>query len=185
MFPSINCIFGLELSLQGSESRRFIVSIKASSVFWNVLSIRLSLVCPTVDGPDYLPFSYTEDVSETLSTDSFCYMRADFGYCLLHVFCIQVSSEEYRRILSSVKHEKTAIVHVVDVTDYQNSFIADLLDVMGRFHPVYVVANKIDLIPKDSRGYLQHIEKVIEQFAYKVLHNIYVGYVDIDLKVAR
>ena len=111
-------------------------------------------------------------------------MLADFGYCLLHVFCIQVSSEEYRRILSSVKHEKTAIVHVVDVTDYQNSFIADLLDVMGRFHPVYVVANKIDLIPKDSRGYLQHIEKVIEQFAYKVLHNIYVGYVDIDLRVA-
>ena len=185
MCPFINCIFGLELSLQVSESRQFIVPIKASSVFWNVLSIRLSLVCLTVDGPDYLPFSYTEGVSETLSTDSFCYMRADYEYCLLHVFCIQVSSEEYRRILSSVKHEKTAIVHVVDVTDYQNSFIADLLDVMGRFHPVYVVANKIDLIPKDSRGYLQHIEKVIEQFAYKVLHNIYVGYVDIDLKVAR
>ena len=184
MFPSINCIFGLELSLQGSESRQFIVSIKTSSVFWNVLSVRLSLVSLTVEGPDYLPFSYTEYVSETLSTDSFCYMRADYEYCLLHVFCIQVSSEEYRRILSSVKHEKTAIVHVVDVTDYQNSFIADLLDVMGRFRPVYVVANKIDLTPKDSRGYLQHIEKVIEQFAYKVLHNIYVGYVDIDLRVA-
>lgn len=67
-----------------------------------------------------------------------------------------------------MKYEKTAIIHVVDVTDYQNSFISDLLDIMGNFHPVYVVANKIDLIPKDSPGYLKHIQTLVEDYAHEV-----------------
>ena len=59
-------------------------------------------------------------------------------------------------------------MHVVDVMDYQNGTIPDLLDLVGHQHPVYVIANKIDLLPKDSKGYLRHVEHCVTTYAQQV-----------------
>ncbi|XP_067933279.1 nitric oxide-associated protein 1-like [Watersipora subatra] len=77
----------------------------------------------------------------------------------------KVSPQEYRNIISSVKKQRSVILHIVDITDYENSTITDLLDLVGPWHPVYLIANKIDLLPKDQPGYLRHIKERVSSYA--------------------
>lgn len=44
------------------------------------------------------------------------------------------------------------ILVVVDLTDMPNSFYSALPDIIGENRDVYVIGNKVDTIPKDSRG---------------------------------
>lgn len=82
-----------------------------------------------------------------------------------------MTPESYRELLSELKACRSVIVQVIDVTDYRNSMINNLLDIVGHGHPVYIVANKIDLLPKDYKGYLQRIEKCIAEYAESVRKN--------------
>ncbi|KAF6027945.1 hypothetical protein EB796_013763 [Bugula neritina] len=77
----------------------------------------------------------------------------------------QVSAQEYRNILAEVKGQTSVILHVVDVTDYQNSTITDLMSIVGNKHPIYIIANKIDLLPKDSDTYLNHVRDCITEYS--------------------
>ena len=54
------------------------------------------------------------------------------------------------------------------MTDYQNSHIPDLLEIVGTQHPIYIVGNKIDLLPKDSKGYLNHMLQQLRNYSEQV-----------------
>ncbi len=51
------------------------------------------------------------------------------------------------------------VVLVVDLTDFPCSIWPGLLDIIGSKRPVCVVGNKVDLIPKDSKGYLDRMKQ--------------------------
>lgn len=54
--------------------------------------------------------------------------------------------------------------------------IHDLLDIVGSHHPVFIIGNKIDLLPKDSKGYLHHVQKSIAEYAKQVGNVTSCGY---------
>lgn len=52
---------------------------------------------------------------------------------------------------------------MVDLTDFPCSIWPGLMDIVGPLKPLFVVGNKIDLIPPDSKHFLTHIHKTLIQ----------------------
>uniref|UniRef100_A0A6J0PS42 NO-associated protein 1, chloroplastic/mitochondrial-like n=1 Tax=Elaeis guineensis var. tenera TaxID=51953 RepID=A0A6J0PS42_ELAGV len=60
-----------------------------------------------------------------------------------------VSAEELREKLSHLCHEKVLIVKLVDIIDFNGSFLARIRDLAGA-NPIILVITKIDLLPKGT-----------------------------------
>ncbi|XP_052306076.1 NO-associated protein 1, chloroplastic/mitochondrial isoform X2 [Populus trichocarpa] len=60
-----------------------------------------------------------------------------------------VSADELREKLSHLRHEKALIVKLVDVVDFNGSFLARLRDLVGA-NPIILVVTKVDLLPRDT-----------------------------------
>ncbi len=75
---------------------------------------------------------------------------------------LKVSStpEDYIKSISLLKEKQNIlVVVVVDVMDMPNSIFPNLSDIIGNDKPIYVLGNKIDLLPKDSTGYLNRTKE--------------------------
>lgn len=76
---------------------------------------------------------------------------------------ISVQPEEYEQFLATIKNKPGLLILIVDLLDLPCSIWPNILDLVGHDRPMFIVGNKVDLIPKDSRGYLNHIRGVLEQ----------------------
>lgn len=74
---------------------------------------------------------------------------------------VSISPEDYPKVISAIQDKYAMVVLVVDLLDFPCSIWPGLLDIIGKKRPVIVVGNKIDLIPQDSRGYLDHVKKCL------------------------
>lgn len=74
---------------------------------------------------------------------------------------VNVSPEDYPKVISVIRDKVAMVVLVVDLLDFPCSIWPGLLDIIGTKRPVCVVGNKVDLIPQDSRGYLDHMKKCL------------------------
>ncbi|KAI9554132.1 hypothetical protein GHT06_019404 [Daphnia sinensis] len=74
---------------------------------------------------------------------------------------VNVSPEDYPKVISVIRDQVAMVVLVVDLLDFPCSIWPGLLDIIGTKRPVCVVGNKVDLIPQDSRGYLDHMKKCL------------------------
>lgn len=86
---------------------------------------------------------------------------------------VQVSKEEYRKIVSGIRAEKALVLLIVDLLDLPNSIVSDLLDLVGERKNIVVLGNKVDLLPGDSQNYLKRIKEQL--FEYCVKEGIYTG----------
>ncbi|ERN00761.1 putative nitric oxide synthase isoform X1 [Amborella trichopoda] len=60
-----------------------------------------------------------------------------------------ISAEELREKLSHLRHEKVLIVKLVDIVDFNGSFLARIRDLAGA-NPIILVITKVDLLPKGT-----------------------------------
>jgi len=60
-----------------------------------------------------------------------------------------VSAEELRDKLSYLRHEKALIVKLVDIVDFNGSFLTRVRDFAGA-NPIILVITKVDLLPRDT-----------------------------------
>ncbi|KAK4385132.1 NO-associated protein 1, chloroplastic/mitochondrial [Sesamum angolense] len=60
-----------------------------------------------------------------------------------------VTAEELREKLSHLRHEKALVVKLVDVVDFNGSFLARVRDLAGA-NPIILVVTKVDLLPKGT-----------------------------------
>ena len=71
---------------------------------------------------------------------------------------VNISPDDYPKVISVIRDQIAMVVLVVDLVDFPCSIWPGLLEIIGTKRPVCVVGNKVDLIPKDSKGYLEHIK---------------------------
>ena len=83
------------------------------------------------------------------------------------VIQMDIDKTTYKQIIRTIKKERALVVMVVDVTDMANSIIPEFLHSIGYRRPIFIVGNKIDLIPKDDKGYLDRILQRLEQECYR------------------
>lgn len=114
------------------------------------------LHCQDPGIPGYMPSQKFLAIPPASLRDNFCQR------CHLmrnHNLALQaaVSHEDYKRIIGEIKQVRALAVLVVDMTDVSNSILPDLPALIGRKRPLYIVGNKVDLLPKDGKGYLNRV----------------------------
>lgn len=81
---------------------------------------------------------------------------------------VSVKPQDYINIISSIKDDTAMMIILVDLLDFPCSMFKNLADIIGKSRPVFIVGNKVDLIPKDSPGYLTHLRECLHQEALKM-----------------
>ncbi|XP_063217346.1 nitric oxide-associated protein 1 [Bacillus rossius redtenbacheri] len=115
------------------------------------------LHCQDPGIPGYLPSELFRHHSETqlrAVTCQRCHFMRHYGAAL----SVNVHPGEYPRILSRMRTQRALVVLVVDLLDFPCSVWPGILDIIGRSRPVVVVGNKVDLLPADSKGYLDRVK---------------------------
>lgn len=93
---------------------------------------------------------------------------------------VNISPEDYSKVISVIRDQIALVILVVDLLDFPCSIWPDLLDIIGTKRPVCVVGNKIDLIPKDRKGYLEEIkENLVVELEKSGLHRANIKHVSL------
>ena len=118
------------------------------------------LHCQDQNTPGYIPSKkfLSLDRDKLLDTLCFrCFLMKFHKYCLN----IKVSIDEYPNILSKIKASNSLVMVVVDMSDMNNSILKTLLPAIGKTRPIFIIGNKVDIIPMDSYNYLGHMKKLL------------------------
>lgn len=122
------------------------------------------LHCLDPERPGFVPSEKFKEVVGALS-DGVC-QRC---HLLVHhsmALRVRVEEDEFKRIIAQVRHRGVLVLCMVDVLDLPNTIIPDLVDLVGDNKSIFVLGNKIDLVPPDSRGYLKRLrERLVEMCA--------------------
>ncbi|XP_011290479.1 nitric oxide-associated protein 1 [Musca domestica] len=75
---------------------------------------------------------------------------------------IEVTPESYVETISRIKSEFALAIVIVDLLDFPSSIWPGMHEVLGPKRPIFVVGNKVDLLPRDSNGYLDHVKQCLK-----------------------
>lgn len=76
---------------------------------------------------------------------------------------VKVSADEYPKLLKVIKGKKCAVILIVDLTDFPCSIWPEINSVLHPLTPVFVVGNKVDLLPQDSKDFFTHIKDCLSK----------------------
>ncbi|XP_013166800.1 PREDICTED: nitric oxide-associated protein 1 [Papilio xuthus] len=74
---------------------------------------------------------------------------------------VTVQPEEYEKLLQNISHVKSLVLLMVDLLDFPCSIWPGIVDIIGTQRPLIIVANKVDLLPGDSVGYLKRVKECL------------------------
>lgn len=120
------------------------------------------LHCMDESLPGYLPSEIFKGRSADELKSVIC-QRCHFLKHYNTALNISVQPEEYSQFLATIRNRPGLMLLIVDLLDLPCSIWPNILDLVGHNRPMFIVGNKVDLIPKDTRGYLAHIRHVLEQ----------------------
>ncbi|CAH1643793.1 unnamed protein product [Spodoptera littoralis] len=108
--------------------------------------------------PGYLPSEiYKGRAVEELKTMECqrCHFLKEYNIAL----DVSVEPEEYEKLLESIRNVKSLVLLMVDLLDFPCSIWPGIVDIIGTDRPIILVANKVDLLPGDSIGYLKRVKE--------------------------
>lgn len=120
--------------------------------------------------PGYLPSELFVGISEQELKQMVC-QRCHFLKHYNTALEVKVSSEDYPELLKVIKTKKCAVILMIDLTDFPCSIWPNIGSILHPYTPVFVVGNKVDLLPKDSSTFENHVKTCI----LKALENAGIG----------
>lgn len=81
---------------------------------------------------------------------------------------VSVKPEDYINIISSIKDETALAIVMIDLLDFPCSIFPNLSNILGKTRPIFLVGNKVDLIPRDSQNYLENVKNSLKSEALKM-----------------
>jgi len=110
--------------------------------------------------PGYLPSELFLNKSEKKLRVMVC-QRCHFMKYYNTTLEVKVSADEYPKLLKVIKTKKCAVILMVDLTDFPCSIWPEINSVLHPLTPVFVVGNKVDLLPQDSPQFLTHVKECL------------------------
>lgn len=110
--------------------------------------------------PGYLPSELFLNKSEKQLRIMIC-QRCHFMKYYNTTLEVKVSADEYPKLLKVIKTKKCAVILMVDLTDFPCSIWPEINSVLHPLTPVFVVGNKVDLLPQDSPYFFTHVKKCL------------------------
>ncbi|GAB1859695.1 hypothetical protein CAJAP_00774 [Camponotus japonicus] len=112
--------------------------------------------------PGYLPSELFLNKSEKKLRVMVC-QRCHFMKYYNTTLEVKVSADEYPKLLKVIKTKKCAVILMVDLTDFPCSIWPEINSVLHPLTPVFVVGNKVDLLPQDSPQFLTHVKECLSK----------------------
>lgn len=120
------------------------------------------LHCTDVAIPGYVPSEKFTSMSEQDLRKEQC-QRCEFLEHYNVSIDVNVQADDYPKIISQIRDTRATVVLMIDLLDFPCSIWPKITDIFGPKRKIYVVGNKVDLLPKDSKGYLERIELSLRQ----------------------
>ncbi|KAH8421025.1 hypothetical protein KR222_004022 [Zaprionus bogoriensis] len=76
---------------------------------------------------------------------------------------VEVPPSAYVDTISRIQDKYALAIIIVDLLDLPGSIWPGMQQVLGSKRPVFLVGNKVDLLPRDSNGYLDHVKICLKQ----------------------
>lgn len=76
---------------------------------------------------------------------------------------VTVSTDEYPNLISKIQSKRCRVVILVDLLDFPCSVWPNIVNLIGEKQTIYIVGNKVDLLPKDGDLYLERIRKSLKE----------------------
>ncbi|XP_039956634.1 nitric oxide-associated protein 1 [Bactrocera tryoni] len=134
-------------------------SISPSSVACSGCGAHLH--CTRTNLPGYIPSEIfkgrTNKELQTITCQR-CHFLKNYDIAL----DIEISPESYVETISRIKDEYALAIVIVDLLDFPCSIWPSIGDVLGHKRPVFVVGNKVDLLPRDHNNYLAHVRSCLK-----------------------
>lgn len=88
-----------------------------------------------------------------------CHFLKNYNYAL----DVEVTEESYVDTISRIKDKYALAIVIVDLLDFPCSMWPNMPELLGSKRPVFIIGNKIDLLPRDSNSYLDHIKSCLKK----------------------
>jgi hypothetical protein len=72
---------------------------------------------------------------------------------------IRATDDNFKEMMQKITAKKCLILLVIDLFDIENSIPDILPEMLPKRLPVYLIGNKVDIIPQDHPDYLESVEK--------------------------
>lgn len=64
-------------------------------------------------------------------------------------------------MISTIQDKYALAIVMIDLLDFPCSLWPNIASILGTKRPIFIVGNKVDLLPRDSIGYLHHIQNCL------------------------
>lgn len=118
------------------------------------------LHCKDPEIPGYLPLELFSPQDNDELKSMIC-QRCHFLKFYNAALEVKVSIEDYPKLLKVIKSKKCAIILIIDLTDFPCSIWPDLKTIMHPFTPIFLVGNKVDLLPRDSNLFFENVKQLL------------------------
>ncbi|XP_034038151.1 nitric oxide-associated protein 1 isoform X2 [Thalassophryne amazonica] len=122
------------------------------------------LHCIATEIPGYLPSEKFKALLQEGKLSSATCQRCHLLTYHQKALNIQMSKDEYRKVVHQIKSKKALVLLIIDLMDIPDSIIQDLPQLVGDNKDIIVLGNKIDLLPRDSPNYLQRIKRQLSYY---------------------
>ncbi|XP_024869274.1 nitric oxide-associated protein 1 [Temnothorax curvispinosus] len=112
--------------------------------------------------PGYLPSELFRKRSKKELRVMIC-QRCHFMQYYNTTLEVKVSADEYPALLKVIRKKICAVILMVDLTDFPCSIWPEINSVLNPLTPVFVVGNKIDLLPPDSKHFFTHVKDCLSK----------------------
>lgn len=120
------------------------------------------LHCTATNIPGFMPAAKFTLFNETELRTQLC-QRCEFLKKYNVALNVTVSTEEYPALISKIQTNKCRVIVLVDLLDFPCSVWPGIVNLIGEKQSIYIVGNKVDLLPKDGDRYLERIRKSLKE----------------------
>lgn len=120
------------------------------------------LHCAEPSIPGYIPSEIFKNRTDTELTTIIC-QRCHFLKNYNTAINVSVTPEDYINVISSIRDKKALAVLLIDLLDIENSIWPGIMEILGQNRPIIVIGNKVDLLPRDHPGHLDHVRKCVQK----------------------
>ncbi|XP_054168405.1 nitric oxide-associated protein 1-like isoform X2 [Oppia nitens] len=142
------------------------------------------LHCNATNIPGYMPSEKFKNLSQRQLKEDKC-QRCEYLTHFNVALNVNVSSDLYPQLMAKIEMKKALIVIMVDILDFPCSIWPGIINLIGNNHKIYIVGNKVDLLPKDNDLYLENALNSLKKSLNLMAINKSVRIIDYSLISAK
>ncbi|KAI9583096.1 hypothetical protein GQX74_012313 [Glossina fuscipes] len=124
------------------------------------------LHCQQHTKPGFLPLEIFGGRTEAQLKSVIC-QRCHFLKYYNIALDVEVTPQFYVDTIARIENEFALAVIIVDLLDFPCSIWPGMQRLLGHKRPVFIVGNKVDLLPRDCNSYLDHIKECLKEEVVK------------------